>query len=285
MNFLISKGWGYGYNYDNYELVLEEELEKGWNFILELSKEKEPFAVFLCQNDYENLKMCIKSIAANLKEELIYSPRGLLLPEEIYNIVKNNEIEKLPNYMQNSAREATKVLLQTEDGQLCDIILDKDMLKTMNSFAEQSDCDLIKYYSSTIIDCANIKIIVQAVKAGKNAEFLKRACSEYGKISVSELIKSGIKGINEFCKYLTFTEYSGCVGPLSESMRSFEKWRDDRIAMRAKEERKDLFSIGPLVAYVLTKMNEIRTARIIISGKINNISEEVLRERVRMTYA
>lgn len=44
------------------------------------------------------------------------------------------------------------------------------------------------------------------------------------------------------------------------------------------------FSVGPLVAYVLARENEIKTVRIILSGKQNGLPEESIRERVREMY-
>ena len=47
---------------------------------------------------------------------------------------------------------------------------------------------------------------------------------------------------------------------------------------------KNSFSIGPLVAYILARENEIKTVRIILSGKQNDFSDDAIRERVREMY-
>ena len=41
---------------------------------------------------------------------------------------------------------------------------------------------------------------------------------------------------------------------------------------------------GPLVAYVLGRLNEITTVRIILSGKLNGLPDSAIRERVREMY-
>lgn len=46
----------------------------------------------------------------------------------------------------------------------------------------------------------------------------------------------------------------------------------------------EVFSVGPLVAYVLARLNEIKTVRIILSGKQNGFSDDSIRERVRDMY-
>ena len=44
------------------------------------------------------------------------------------------------------------------------------------------------------------------------------------------------------------------------------------------------FSLGPLVAYVLARENEIKTVRIILTGKRSGLPEEFIRERAREMY-
>ena len=44
------------------------------------------------------------------------------------------------------------------------------------------------------------------------------------------------------------------------------------------------FGVEPLLAYIYAKETEIKIIRIIMVGKLNNISAEVVRERLRDIY-
>ena len=44
------------------------------------------------------------------------------------------------------------------------------------------------------------------------------------------------------------------------------------------------FTVGPLFAYVLARQNEISTVRIILSGKLNELDDGMIRERLREMY-
>ena len=68
-------------------------------------------------------------------------------------------------------------------------------------------------------------------------------------------------------------------------MTAFEKWCDDQIIEKIKPELYHAFTIGPLAAYVLGRENEIKTVRIIISGKLNDLPEKAVSERIREMYA
>ena len=50
------------------------------------------------------------------------------------------------------------------------------------------------------------------------------------------------------------------------------------------DQKTNIESSGPIVAFYLAKQNEIRTARIIMTAKANGFSEDVISERVRKMY-
>ena len=51
-----------------------------------------------------------------------------------------------------------------------------------------------------------------------------------------------------------------------------------------KEQKMNPFTVGPLFAYVLARRNEISTVRIILSGKLNELDDGMIRERLREMY-
>ena len=51
-----------------------------------------------------------------------------------------------------------------------------------------------------------------------------------------------------------------------------------------KEQKSNPFTIGPLLAYIIARQNEINMVRIILSGKLNELPDSVVRERLRELY-
>ncbi|MFR7445158.1 MAG: V0D/AC39 family V-type ATPase subunit [Sellimonas intestinalis] len=76
-------------------------------------------------------------------------------------------------------------------------------------------------------------------------------------------------------EYLESTAYSGGAKALKESASAFERWCDNRIIETIQPQLYNPFSIGPLVAYVLARENEIKTVRIILTGKQNELSDRI----------
>ncbi|MEG1145790.1 MAG: V-type ATPase subunit, partial [Clostridium sp.] len=65
---------------------------------------------------------------------------------------------------------------------------------------------------------------------------------------------------------------------------SFERWCDNLIMNRIKPQKYNSFTVSPLAAYILARENEIKCVRILLSGKLNNLPDNSLRERLREMY-
>ena len=51
-----------------------------------------------------------------------------------------------------------------------------------------------------------------------------------------------------------------------------------------KPHKYETFSVGPLLGYLIARENEIKTVRIILTGKQNGFSDDAIRERIREMY-
>ena len=84
--------------------------------------------------------------------------------------------------------------------------------------------------------------------------------------------------------YLAGTAYAEGAQALEESASAFERWCDNRMIETMKPQKYQTFSVGPLAAYIIARENEIKTVRIILTGKQNDFPEEAIRERIREMY-
>jgi V/A-type H+-transporting ATPase subunit C len=85
-------------------------------------------------------------------------------------------------------------------------------------------------------------------------------------------------------EYLLTTDYSDALPALKESSQAFERWCDNRIVEYIRPQKYNPFTLSPLAAYLLARENEIKTVRILLSGKRNDISDDIIRERLREMY-
>ena len=78
-------------------------------------------------------------------------------------------------------------------------------------------------------------------------------------LTLTALAAAACQGLEELYALLAATPYSQAAQRLKESSSAFEKWCDDQVMERIKEEKHSYESVGPLFAYVLARRSEIST--------------------------
>lgn len=285
LQFLVEKGWGdlTAGTLDADE-VLNKEEEKMWQTIREVAPDMHVFDVLSLPKLYHNLKAAIKEVCTEVENKNIFYDDCEIPGEEMFALVQNKEFDKLPGNMPVTAREAFDTLLHTRDGQLCDLIIDRATLEAMLEAGKKSGEKIIEEYAQTAVAIADIKIAVRSQKTGKNAEFMKKAMVNCSEINVDQLTQAALAGAEEIAQYLEGTSYREGADALRISPSAFERWCDNKMTDSMRSQKYESFSVGPLLAYLLARQNEIKTVRIILTGKQNEFPDEAIRERIREMY-
>lgn len=283
LRMLKEKGWGKDSDSTSEELLISER-ENLWTLIDELVPDRGIFDVFRLSGNYHNLKAAIKEAALDTEVPGIYQSECTIDTEALRSAVRERKFSDLPEGMPEAAEAALDSFLRSGDGQLCDIIIDKACLEAIEKAGKDSNEPFLMRYAELTVASADIKTAVRAAKTGKDEEFLRKAIAECDTLDENALISAALNGTEAICTYLANTDYADAVPTLSESPAAFERWCDNLIIKDMRSELLEPFGIGPIAAYILAKENEIKSVRIIFSGKENGFSEETIRERVRETY-
>ena len=266
------------------EAVLKREEEKAWAVIRDVAPDMSVFDVLSYPKLYHNLKAAVKEVCTGVKNPAMFYDDCPIPGEEMYQIIESREFSRLPGNMSRTAQEALDTLLHTGDGQLCDIIVDRAALEAIEEAGKKSGEPIMENYADTTVAIADIKIAVRSQKTGKSAEFMRSAMAECDSLSLDQLIRAALSGAEEIAQYLEGTSYAGGADALRESPSAFERWCDNRMIETLKSQKYETFSVGPLLGYLIARENEIKTVRIILTGKQNGFTDDAIRERIREMY-
>lgn len=285
LSFLVEHGWGDSEtDVKSADAILNKESEKAWAVIKDMVSDMSVFDVLLIPDIFHNLKAAIKSVVAGEVEANVFFDNVAIGKKEMMDIVKSKDFKALPEYMQAAAEEGYEAMTRTKDGQLLDCIIDRATLEAILAAAKKANDPLLKQYAQNQVAVADIKIAVRSLKTAKSMDFMRRAMAPCETLNIERLAKAALSGMDDIVKYLEETDYAGGAGALATSSSAFECWCDNRIIETIKPQKYNAFSVGPLVAYILARLNEIKTVRIILSGKQNDLPEEAIRERIREMY-
>lgn len=285
IQYLLDKGWG-PTEHDTPEELLSMEREKTWTLMEQLCDDKQikNFDIFCLNIDFHNLKAAIKESYVQKEVSHVYMSGGTIPVEVFRKAAADNDFVALPLSMMRAAEEAREVLFHTGDSQLCDVIIDRAALQSIYQAGKETGNDLLYGYAELKAASANINIAIRACKANKDVDFLQRAFCECSSISAQKLSAAARNGLDSIYEYLGTTIYADAIDAIRESPAAFDRWCDNRMMKLIRPQKYNAFTISPLAAYFLAKENEMKSVRMILSGKLNQLPEEQIKERLRESY-
>ena len=254
-----------------------------WDFMTELADE-DTIQILRLPIDYHNIKASVKAVFSNIDGTDLLLSNGTVDETLIYESVKRREYDDVPPEFAEVCEEAFTMLLRTQDGQMCDIYVDNAMLHAIEETANKSGDGFIKRYADLLCDTANLKIAYRCALSGRNLSFIENALYNGGTLNVEELARAAEGGMSEVYEYVSTTHYGDSVEYMKMGAAFLEKWCADEIMRLMDNSRFESFSSAPIIAYYYAKRTEIDAVRLILSGKLNRLDDNKIRERVPRTY-
>ena len=194
----------------------------------------------------------------------------------------NEEYDKLENNMKEAIEQAIELYEKSKMPFVIDSILDKACFGKMKELAKKIKNEYISKYIEKLIDITNIKTFFRVRKIYKKSSIFEISYIEGGKIN----LKTFIENLNEDDQNLKY-KFMGFSDTIEQALYNYEKldkFCDNYIMSYMKEAKLKALTIEPVVAYIYAKQTEFKNIRIIFTGKLNNISNEKIKERLRESY-
>ncbi len=275
---------------EDYETVLSKEVAKTYAIIREVSPTPELTDIFLYKYDVHNLKTLLKSSFLGEENDGLLTAVGSIPVQKLKEMVKERDFKDLHPILREGVEEAVAGFTVNPDPQLIDIVLDKCLFRLMYRTAGKNKSSFLMDYISTQVDLINIKSMIRIKAMGLGREFLKRVFLEDGRLDLtffSELLDESLDILSEKLSYKDYhrvVEEGVASYQKTKSLTRFEKLSDDFLFDMVKKGKYVAFGIEPLVGYLSAKENEVKIIRIIMVGKMNEIPNELIRERLRDVY-
>lgn len=270
------------------EKALDTQLAETYDLIARITPDnsKEIFKFLLKKFDIKNIKSLIIAKEAGLNSE---QTMDLLVPfgelsDKLDSLVESESVTEVLNGLEGT--DYLKILedsipIYKETGLLLPLeaSMDKYLLENLlrsSATPEDDNTSLLHNYVGTLVDAANIKIILRA-----KADDLKYEDIESYMISdgyqirewkLKELMES--EDVAGVISSLEGTDYAPMLSDAmadyneTKSMASFENSLDSHVVKTAKTiSLKNQFGIGPMIGFLSRKENEIKNLKIIARGK------------------
>lgn len=273
----------------DYEVLLNNELKRVYGLMDELTGEKVITDIISLRYFYHNLKVMVKEYAQDSKLDSLYVDFGYDI-KAIKSAFLSDNYENIDPIVEKALKETKKVYEETDDPQKIDIILDKYYFIHLNKLVENVDIPLFLNYVKDLIDFTNIKTLLRVRKLGKDIRFLEEVLVPGGNISLQKISLS----INDDLDTISEKFEDEKIGPKivlgiksfkeTNRLSEYEKIMDNSLMDLNEESKTIIFGPEPLFSYLYAKETENKILRMIMVSKLNNLSPEIIRERLRDLY-
>ena len=275
---------------NDYEEVLSYELKRVYELMYELCPVKDVVDLMSIKYKYHNLKVLLKGkfLSKDLSNLLI--DLGVEDLKELKSIIELDNFDNLKGIIKKAVLEVIKDFEENKDPQKIDIILDKYMFDELQEIKRKLDYKFTDKFVSALIDWTNIRTLIRLKKQGKGREFAAKVLISGGAIEKDTLISIINETPENIISKLSHTIYSDIIKEGIESFKEsnsaslLEKLSDNYMMDLMKGAKLVTFGPDRILSYIYAKETEIKIIRIIMVGKLNNISQEVIRERLRDSY-
>ena len=274
----------------DYETILKRETERVFSIVRSMVKNTAIVDILSLKYDYHNLKVLLKSKITGKDFSSLLMQAGTIDAGKFktkFELQSND----LPQEILDAINEVQKDFEENHDPQRIDILVDKHYFKNLTRLAKEIDVKVITDYVEGLIDFQNMITLFRVKKQNRDARFLETVIFEDGTISKNKIVESINDNtdtiLNKFKNEKLGIYLTKGLEVFSETKRlsELEKISDNYLMELNKESKYVVFGPEPLFTYLVAKEREINAIRMIMVSKINNISSDKIRERLRETYA
>ncbi|WP_455067907.1 V-type ATP synthase subunit C [Parvimonas micra] len=270
---------------ENYEQVLSEVLNKTYKEAMEISPDKSLVEILSCKYDYHNLKVLVKENI--LKEKF----------DSMYCMLDGNEIEafrelalKNDEGLSKDFKECLDFFETTKDPQDIDIFIDKKYFEKVLSLAEDFKLEMITEYFKAMIDFINLRTFIRCRKQNQVKETLEKVLIKGGDIDTDKILDMFYEDIEILPIKLKAYKIGRVLSKIVEeykntnSLNSFEKSMDDYLVEIVRKAKSIHYGAEVIFSFLFAKELEIKNLRLILVGKVNGLSADFIKERLREVY-
>ena len=273
-----------------FEQLLADEMKKCFMLLAEITPEAEVIKVFQRRYDYFNIKVLLKAELSGQQIPPILIGTGTIDSDSLTRMSRERDYSELTDLMAEAVERVYDVFARMQDPQAVDLILDIASYRQFAADIRNIESPFLWDLADYIIDITNIRMFIRARSLDKTWDFIGKMLLDGGMIAREVYQQNSAKPTDSFVEDIRKSRYGDSVRKglemveMGRNSSGLEKALDDLLMSYIRSARLVTIGVEPLIAWLFAKETEIRNVRMIMTGKINNLPMDMIRERLRETY-
>ncbi len=273
--------------------ILRDEQDKVLGIIKHLSMDDRLHALFAIRSDFHNLKVAAKEFYTKDDLTKAYQAEGIFPLRMIRSAVMNEEFKELG--------DGGKVLRDTFDAilnsyeetgapKMIDIITDQHMYADLLKRANEIGNSFLTRIFVREIDLINIRSFFRLRYLEKKRMDFTEAYIGGGDFHIDFFLKNyeddfyTLKSLFKGTEFLDLITDGSTYIEEHNSFLRFERLVSEYFIKYVRSAKWISFGLEPIISYYYAKQKELKVVRMILSGKLNEISFDDIKEGVPDEY-
>jgi len=270
-------------SFDDIENMLLEKRSDVRKLFTDLILDERIVELLRAREDFANMRLAIRRVVTGKPIGLDYSNEGSVPAEEFEEIFEQENYSRFPIYLQEAVEEAVLGYYQDKDIRRIDYGIDKKQAEYKIKRATQLNSVFLLSFFRTQIDLTNIRTMLR-LKMAKRDE--KTLFLTGGFVDSARLIHALDIGYEAIAPLFYATPYYNVVDAgvsyltAKQSFLCLERHCEEHLTGFLRTTMQITAGPQPVIAYFLLKENEIRTVRMVLTGKRNALDTRLILDRL-----
>ncbi len=266
------------------EKMLLERRSEARRLFTELILDDEILTFLRAREDFANMRLAIRRVVTERPLGLDYSDEGNVPAEEFEEIFQQEDYSRFPEYLQDGVEAAVLGYYENKDIRRIDYELDRVEALWRVQQAGKTDQPFFVSLIRIRIDLNNIRTMLRLKMAEREEETSLFLPGGFVGVDIfKQGLDAGYENLSQLFFATPYVELLEEAIPYLNSEGSFlrlEKACEDYVKRFLKTTHSIAAGPQPVVAYFLMKEAEIRTVRMVLTGKKNGLDAKLITDRL-----
>jgi V/A-type H+-transporting ATPase subunit C len=275
-----------GKNFAEVEKALQVRRTAVRRLFADLMIDKSIVELLRTRDDFANLRLAVRRTLTEKPIGNDYSPDGNILPDRMEELFAEHdafEEPEFPAYIQQAVEDAVLAYYRDKDIRQIDYEIDRFQAKYCLSQAHRLESVFLLGLFRIQIDLINIRTMLRLkfTESEERNVFLPGGFVELERLQHG--LDIGYEGLGQLffvTPYYRVVEAGASYLASNKSFLKLEQQCDEFLTGFLKSTVQITAGPQPIIAYLLMKENEIRTVRLILTAKKNNLDTKLILDRI-----
>ena len=270
------------------ETRLRELRRVAYKLVVSLSQDEALRRFIQGPEDFRNVKILLRRSLIENTPELAMSDLGYIRPELLAEIFEAEKYDTLPEAMAQAIQRAITAYYEDKNPRNIDVALDCGAFVYRRELASELKNDYLLSLCGLLADITNIRSMARLKWLQEDRKLLGQVYLPGGSVELARLQTAmannweAIPGLFFVTPYAELIEHGLAFLSANDSFLRLEKYCDDYLGEFLRASNQVVAGPEPLVAYIMSIEQEIRSVRLVFSAKQAGMNAENILDRLAL---